>query len=143
MKSFHWLRLLLSGHFRLSKHGIHCAPGIDPKAIMSSDKRATPLYFVPLQSSDMLPEERKKVVRKMHAAIHEAGLESVLIGKLPIDEEIKYADVPLETVPLINAMTEAEATAANVAQPTAKEVADSAAKRASLVASNLMNTDQQ
>ena len=43
---------------------------------MSSDKRATPLYFVPLQSPDMLPEERKKVVRKMHAAIHEAGLHS-------------------------------------------------------------------
>ena len=78
---------------------------------MSSDKRATPLYFVPLQSEDMLPEERKKVVRKMHAAILEAGLEPVLVGKLPIDEEIKYADVPLETVPLIEAMTKAEAQA--------------------------------
>ena len=96
---------------------------------MSSDKRATPLYFVPLQSPDMLPEERKKVVRKMHAAIHEAGLEQVLIDKLPIDEEIKYADVPIETIPLITAMTTAEAEAQNVAQPTAKEVADSTAKR--------------
>ena len=78
---------------------------------MSSDKRATPLVFVPLQSEDMLPEERKKIVRKMHTEIHAAGLEPVLIGKLPIDEEIKYADVPLETVPLIEAMTEAEAQA--------------------------------
>ena len=73
----------------------------------------------------MLPEERKKVVRKMHAVIHDAGLESVLVDKLPIDEGIKYADVPLETVPLITAMTEVEAAAQNVAQPTAKEVADS------------------
>ena len=103
---------------------------------MSSDKRSTPLVFTPLSSEDMLPDERKKIVRKMQAVIHDAGLEPVLIDKLPIDEGMKYAEVPLETVPLITALTEDEATAQNVTQPTAADVAESTAKRASLVVSN-------
>ena len=103
---------------------------------MSSDKRSTPLVFTPLSSEDMLPDERKKIVRKMQAVIHDAGLEPVLIDKLPIDEDMKYAEVPLETVPLITALTEDEATAQNVTQPTAADVAESTAKRASLVVSN-------
>ena len=101
-----------------------------------SSERATPLVFAPLLSEAMLPEERKKAVRKIHAVIHNAGLEPVLLGKLPIDEEMKYAEVPIESVPLITAMTEQEATAQNVTQPSIKEVADSTAKRAALLASN-------
>ena len=37
---------------------------------MSSDKRSTPLVFAPLLNEDMLPEERKKVVRKNQKSCH-------------------------------------------------------------------------
>ena len=107
---------------------------MQPPYAMSSS--TTPLYLEPVPDRHLLPEQRKQILAKWHNAIQQAGLEQILVRKLPPADQFATEPLPLDTAPTIEPMSQTTAAANKVPQPSVKEINDAAAKRASLVAEN-------
>ena len=107
---------------------------MQPPFAMSSS--TTPLYLEPVPDRHLLPEQRKQILAKWHNAIQQAGLEQILVGKLPPAAQFATEPLPLDTAPTIEPMSPSTAAANKVPQPSVKEINDAAAKRATLVAEN-------
>ena len=70
---------------------------MQPPFAMSSS--TTPLYLEPVPDRHLLPEQRKQILAKWHNAIQQAGLEQILVGKLPPADQFATEPLPLDTAP--------------------------------------------
>ena len=77
----------------------------------------TPLYLEPVPDRHLLPEQRKQILAKWHNAIQQAGLEQILVGKLPPADQFATEPLPLDTAPTIEPMSPSTAAANKVPHP--------------------------